>query len=93
MSILEAVSKGKDLKHFNDRKEIRNNFDARKADQDLKACPACKVVWEIMVFNKTIDYKYYYNFPRYVKKRGVCPSCKIRIKNKYYHNSEVQDPK
>ena len=57
MSILDAVARGADLKHFNEKKEVKNNFDARKADQDLKACPVCKAVWEIMVFNKTIDYK------------------------------------
>ena len=62
MSILDAVARGADLKHFNEKKEVKNNFDARKADQDLKACPVCRVVWEIMVFNKTIDYKYYHNF-------------------------------
>ena len=46
-SILEAVSKGTDLKHFNERKErVPNNFDAKKADNDLRACPVCKVVWE-----------------------------------------------
>ena len=44
-----------------------NNFDAKKADNDLGACPVCKVVWEVMVFNQTIDYKYYHNFPRYGK--------------------------
>ena len=93
MSILEAVANGADLKHFNQRKtRITNNFDAKKADQDLKACPVCRVVWEVMVFNQTIDYKYYHNFPRYGKKKSVCPSCSIRIKNKYYHNSEVLDP-
>ena len=59
MSILDAVVRGADLKHFNEKKEVKNNFDARKADQDLRACPVCKAVWEIMVFNKTIDYKYY----------------------------------
>ena len=37
-SILEAVSKGTDLKHFNERKErVPNNFDAKKADNDLRA--------------------------------------------------------
>ena len=75
MSILEAVSKGADLKHFNEKKEPKNNFDAKKADKDLKACPVCKTVWEVMVFNQTLDYKYYQNFPRYGKKKGVCPSC------------------
>ena len=91
-SILEAVSKGTDLKHFNERKErVPNNFDAKKADNDLRACPVCKVVWEVMVFNQTIDYKYYHNFPRYGKEKGTCPSCAQRIKNKYYHNSEVID--
>ena len=64
----------------------------KKADKDLKACPVCDVVWEVMVFNQTMDYKYYHNFPRYGKKKAVCPSCTIRIKNKYYHNSEVLDP-
>ena len=55
-SILEAVSKGTDLKHFNERKErVPNNFDAKKADNDLRACPVCKVVWEVMIFNQTID--------------------------------------
>ena len=63
-----------------------------KADKDLKACPVCNVVWEIMVFNQTLDYKYYHNFPRYGKKKGVCPSCSIRMKNKYYHNTEVMEP-
>ena len=92
MSILDAVARGADLKHFNEKKHIKNNFDARKADQALKACPVCKAGWEIMVFNKTIDYKYYHNFPRYGKEKAVCPSCTIRIKNKYYHNAEVQEP-
>ena len=60
-SILEAVAKGTDLKHFNERKErAPNNFDAKKADNDLRACPVCKVVWEVMVFNQTVDYKYYH---------------------------------
>ena len=39
MTILEAVSEGLDLKHANEKREIRNNFDARKADSELKACP------------------------------------------------------
>ena len=93
MSILDTVARGADLKHFNEKKEPKNNFDAKKADKDLKACPVCSVVWEIMVFNQTLDYKYYHNFPRYGKKKSVCPSCTIRMKNKYYHNSEVLDPK
>tara|TARA_B100000767_G_scaffold270164_1_gene293306 strand:- start:906 stop:1187 length:282 start_codon:yes stop_codon:yes gene_type:complete len=92
MNILQAVSQGTDLKHSNEKRQVKNNFDARKADQDLRVCPSCKAVWEIMVFNQTVDYKYYHNFPRYGKKRGVCPSCAIRTKNKYYHNSEVLDP-
>ena len=29
---------------------------------------------------------------RYGKKKAVCPSCTIRIKNKYYHNTEVIEP-
>ena len=59
---------------------------------DDRAILWSKTVWEIMVFNQTYDYKYYYNFPRYGKKKAVCPSCTIRIKNKYYHNSEVIEP-
>ena len=92
MTILEAVSEGLDLKHANEKREIRNNFDARKADSELKACPSCKVVWEIMTYNQTVEYKYYHNFPRFGKSKSVCPSCSIRIKNKYYHNQEVLDP-
>ena len=71
MSILDAVARGADLKHFNEKKEPKNNFDAKKADKDLKACPVCNVVWEIMVFNQTLDYKYYHNFPRYGKKKSM----------------------
>ncbi len=71
MSILDAVARGADLKHFNEKKEVKNNFDARKADQDLKACPVCKAVWEIMVFNNTIDYKYYQNYTRNGKEKAV----------------------
>ena len=93
MSILDSIVKGTDLKHLNETKiKSMSNFDARKADQELRACPVCKVVWEVMVFNQTIDYKYYHNFPRYGKEKGTCPSCAQRIKNKYYHNSEVIDP-
>tara|TARA_Y100000996_G_scaffold378455_1_gene331132 strand:+ start:761 stop:1045 length:285 start_codon:yes stop_codon:yes gene_type:complete len=93
MSILDSIVSGADLKHFNEKKDrVPNNYDAKKADQDLRACPECSAVWEIMVFNQTVDYKYYYNFPRYGKKKGICPSCSIRTKNKYYHNSEVLDP-
>ena len=69
-SILEAVSKGTDLKHFNERKErVPNNFDAKKADNDLRACPVCKVVWEVMIFNQTVDYKYYHNFLVMVRRK------------------------
>ena len=35
MSILDAVARGADLKHFNEKKEPKNNFDAKKADKDL----------------------------------------------------------
>ena len=48
MSILQAVCQGADLKHANEKREVKNNFDARKADQDLRACPSCKAVWEII---------------------------------------------
>jgi len=73
MTILQAVSQGNDLKHANERREVKNNFDARKADNDLRVCPTCKAVWEIMVFNQTIDYKYYHNFPKYGKKKRRLP--------------------
>ena len=93
MSIFDSIVSGADVKHFNEKKDrVPNNYDAKKADKDLRACPGCSAVWEVMVFNQTIDYKYYHNFPRYGKKKGVCPSCAIRTKNKYYHNSEVLDP-
>ena len=93
MSILTLIVEGADLKKSNEKKDkTPNNYDAKKADKDLRVCPTCKVVWEIMVFNQTEDYKYYYNFPRYGKKKGICPSCSIRIKNKYYYNAEVLDP-
>ena len=92
MTILQAILDGKDLKNSNEKKESKNNFDAKKADKDLRVCPTCKVVWEVMVFNHTVGYKYYHNFPRFGKKRGICPSCTIRMKNKYYHNKEVLDP-
>ncbi len=42
MSILDAVIRGADLKHFNEKKEPKNNFDAKKADKDLKACPVLR---------------------------------------------------
>ena len=90
MSILDAVARGADLKHFNEKKRSRITLMRGKQIKTLKLA-LCKAVWEIMVFNKTIDYKYYHNFPDMVK-RAVCPSCTIRIRNKYYHNAEVQDP-
>ena len=92
MTILKAVSEGLDIKHVNEKREIRNNFDARKADSELKVCPSCKVVWEVMTYNQTTEYKYYHNFPRFGKSRLICPSCTIRMKNKYYYNQEVLDP-
>ena len=92
MTILQAVANGSDLKHAHERRESTRNFDARKADQDLRVCPKCDVVWEIMVFNQTKEYKYYHNFPKFGKKKGVCYSCVVRIKNKYYHNTEVVNP-
>ena len=71
MSILDSIVSGADVKHFNERKDrVPNNYDAKKADQDLRACPVCSAVWEVMVFNQTVDYKYYHNFPRYGKKKG-----------------------
>ncbi len=84
MIITEKVSESK--------KRINNSFDGKKADQVLKVCPICKAVWEKIVFNQTTEYKYYHNFPRYGKEKSVCSSCFIRIKNKYYHNSEVLVP-
>jgi len=92
MTIIEAISKGSEVKELYHRKDSHNNFDAKKADNDLKACPSCRLVWEITVSNNTIEHKYYRNFPTFGKEKSVCPGCKIRIKNKYYNNAEVLDP-
>ena len=72
-----------------DDKHSSYNFDAKKADNDLKACPECKMVWQIREFNDTVEFKYYDSVPSYGKVKKVCPRCKIRMKNKYYTNSEV----
>ena len=92
MLVLESIERGTDLKHPNERKLSRINVDARKADQELKACPSCNAVWEVRNYNQTTEYKYYRNFPRYGKKKSVCPSCTIRTKNKYYANHKVVEP-
>ena len=49
-----TVAEGLDLKHANEKREIKNNFDARN-DSELKACPSCKVVWEIMTYNQAVE--------------------------------------
>ena len=92
MTIIEALTSGTNSKDLYHKKDSHNNFDAKKADHDLKACPCCGLVWEIAVSNNTIEHKYYGNFPTFGKVKSVCPGCKIRIKNKYYRNSEVVDP-
>ena len=92
MSVLELIEKGTDLKHANEKRPPSINVDARKADQELRACPVCRAVWEVRYYNQTAEYKYYRNFPRYGKKKSVCSSCSIRTKNKYYSNREVLEP-
>ena len=89
MNILESIVQGTDKVQIVDDKHSSYNFDAKKADNDLKACPECKMVWQIREFNDTVEFKYYDSVPSYGKVKKVCPRCKIRMKNKYYTNSEV----
>lgn len=53
--------------------------DGRKADDRLKACPNCGVVWELNWYERK-DYKKhqyftYHNFPKFGKEKVICPSC------------------
>ena len=80
------------MKDANQKKRLFRNIDARNADVDLMPCPECRVVWEAITINQTAQYKYYQNFPRFGKKKCVCYSCAVRIKNKYYYNKEIEDP-
>tara|TARA_A100000164_G_scaffold107039_1_gene94379 strand:- start:911 stop:1228 length:318 start_codon:yes stop_codon:yes gene_type:complete len=89
MNILQSIANGSEKVQINDERSSSYNFDAKKADNDLKACPNCKMVWQVREFNDTIEFKYYDSIPRYGKVKKVCPRCKIRMKNKYYNNSEV----
>ena len=89
MNILESIARGTERVQFSEERSTSYNFDAKKADNDLKACPSCKMVWQIREFNDTVEFKYYDSIPRYGKTKKVCIRCKIRIKNKYYSNSEV----
>ena len=50
-----------------------HNWDARKADEKLKACPVCKRVWESINENKSCAY--YTNFPTYGKLKMICEQC------------------
>ena len=89
MNILESIARGTERVQFSEERSNSYNFDAKKADNDLKACPSCKMVWQIREFNDTVEFKYYDSIPRYGKTKKVCPRCKIRTRNKYYSNSEV----
>jgi len=89
MNILELIARGSDKIQISDDRSSGYNFDAKKADNDLKACTRCKMVWQVHEFNDTIQFKYYDNIPRYGKTKKLCPRCKIRMKNKYYTNNEV----
>ena len=89
MNILESIARGTERVQFSEERSNSYNFDAKNADNDLKACPSCKMVWQIREFNDTVEFKYYDSIPRYGKTKKVCPRCKIRIRNKYYSNSEV----
>ena len=90
MNILESIALGSDKVQTTEDRSSGYNFDAKKADNDLKACPSCKMVWQVREFNDTIEYQYYDSVPRYGKIKKVCPRCKIRMKNKYYNNTEVR---
>tara|TARA_R100000742_G_C4266552_1_gene84661 strand:- start:481 stop:726 length:246 start_codon:yes stop_codon:yes gene_type:complete len=67
------------------RKSDTTKSDAKRADKNIKACPTCKVCWEIdkdatsSVCNRErniIVHSYYENFPTYGKKFEKCPRCK-----------------
>lgn len=77
----------------------RINTEGRKADNRLKACPDCDVVWELNWYERKEHRKHHYftynNFPRFGKEKVVCPPC---LKKKHYcdlceaqkHRSQVE---
>ena len=52
-----------------------HTWEGRRADKKLKACPICKVVWEVIMEDKNKKCEYYHNFPTYGKLKVVCNRC------------------
>ena len=59
-------------------------YDSKRADKNIKKCPACKCCWEVDTeqtkhkMNREagrIVYMYYENFPSYGKEIELCDRC------------------
>lgn len=50
------------------------SWSKKKADDVLKYCTKCNLVWEKAIFTSKIVF--YENFPTYGKERKECPQCK-----------------
>ena len=60
------------------------DYDAKKADKEIKYCINCKCCWQIDLEksreyynrrNKKLIYNYYNNFPTIGKERKICIKC------------------
>ena len=52
-----------------------HTWEGKRADKKLKACPVCKLVWEIITEAKHERCEYYKNFPTYGKLKVICDRC------------------
>ena len=61
---------------YGPKTKSRNGYtwSKKQADDILRFCKKCKVVWEYTPFNKQCHY--YDDFPSYGKTREECPKCK-----------------
>ena len=70
------------IKSSKNKKIIRDRFFTRlhkwegdRADKNLRVCPSCRLVWEIIKESKHQRCEYYHDFPTYGKLRVICDRC------------------
>ena len=73
-TILEKVSGSKSRIEPTDQATL----DGRTADKAIRLCPVCKLCYDTKYYKDYADMgkvTYYEDFPKYGKKKKVCPKC------------------
>tara|TARA_R110002020_G_scaffold76865_2_gene194440 strand:+ start:3816 stop:4085 length:270 start_codon:yes stop_codon:yes gene_type:complete len=81
------------IKKTKNRKFTRDKFferlhkwEGQRADKNLKVCPTCGMVWEIIKESKDDRCRYYHDFPTYGKIKVICDRCYYSRYNKIKKN-------